>query len=245
LAADFIGTDIKTLDFDNQEKWVARATDFNPHYKHRRFTGVDMGKGEIMLRAYDKVAELKRSRSHHKQEIFAEIWGLSKFNEQSVTRIEYQLRRSKLREFADVEKTQQIDTVDDLTNSLKSLWRYLTTEWTKLTETPVDRNHNQSKSKASEFWQQVRSVVWTGAFGQVRNHPLKLKDIVMLRKQARGILMSVCACLEVESDDINTIVQLCQELIDEDLRKFFDSHSGTFIRKMNTKRNASKSTLAG
>ena len=243
LAADFIGVDIKTLDFDNQEKWVARATDFNPHYKHRRFTGVDLGKGDIMLRCYDKVTELKRSRSAHKQQIFSEIWGSRKFDERPVTRVEYQLRRPKLREFADEEK-HKIDTVHDMIESLRSLWNYLTTEWTKHTESAVDRNHHQSRSKASEFWQRVRGVVWTGVFSMVRDHPVKHKDIEMLRKQARGILMSVCACLEVEPDDIDKIVHLCKGLIEEDLHQVFENQAA-FVKRMRTKRNEARASLAG
>ena len=243
LAADFIGVDIKGLDFDNQEKWIARATDFNPHYKHRRFTGVDLGKGDIMLRCYDKVTELKRSRSQHKQQIFSEIWGSRKFDERPVTRVEYQLRRPKLREFSDDEQ-HKVDTVHDLVESLRSLWRYLTTEWTKHTESAVDRNHHQSRSKASEFWQKVRAVVWTGVFSQVRDHPVKHKDIVMLRKQARGLLMSVCACLEVEPDDIDKIVHLCKGVIEEDLHEFFENEKA-FVKKMQIKRNEARATLAG
>jgi len=266
LAADFIGTDIKAVDLCDQSKWIAKAQsfnphekiplfrdhgqepesndiDFNPHYIHRRLTGVDMGKGNLMLRIYDKVTELKRSRAAHKQQIFSEIWGLDRFDDQSVTRVEYQVRRPKLREFADAEG-MRIDTVADLVHSIRSLWAYLTTEWTRHTATPVNRNHNQSKAKVSEFWQKVQAVVWSGVFGYVRTHPVKHKDIVMLRKQARGILMSVCATLEVEPDDIDKIVYLCKELIEEDLHQYFEDERA-FVNKMLTKRNDARATLAG
>jgi len=87
-------------------------------------------------------------------------------------------------------------------------------------------------------------VVWTGVFGYVRTHPVKHKDIVMLRKQARGILMSVCASLEVEPDDIDKIVHLCKGVIEEDLHAYFQDEY-TFIEKMITKRNEFRATLAG
>ena len=160
-----------------------------------------------------------------------------------MTRVEYQIRRPKLREFVN-DEGHRIDTVFDLVNCLKSLWRYLTTEWTRHTESPVNRNHNQSKSKVSEFWQKVQSVVWTGVFGYVRSHPVKHKDIDMLRKQARGILMSVCASLEVEPDDIDKIVYLCKDMIEEDLHAFFENQKD-FIHRMTTKRNEFRATLAG
>jgi len=266
LAADFIGTDIKGVDLCDQSKWIAKAQmfnphdklplfrdngqepepdeiDFSPHYIHRRLTGVDLGKGNLMLRVYDKVTELKRSKAAHKQQIFSELWGLKRFDDQSVTRVEYQVRRPKLREFADAEG-MRIDTVADLVHSLRSLWVYLTTEWTRHTAAPVNRNHNQSKAKVSEFWQKVQAVVWSGVFGYIRTHPVKHKDIVMLRKQARGILMSVCATLEVEPDDIDKIVYLCKELIEEDLHQYFQDERA-FINKMLTKRNDARATLAG
>lgn len=266
LAADFIGTDIKAVDLSDQSKWIAKARDFNPHdklpvhrgrdpepepdeldfnphYTNRRFTGIDIGKGNLMLRIYDKVTELKRTRAIHKQQIFSEIWGMKQYDDQSVTRVEYQVRRPKLREFADSED-KRIDTVADLAGALRSLWAYLTTEWTRHTSNPVNRNHNQGKAKVSEFWQKVQAVVWTGVFGYVRTHPVKHKDIVMLRKQARGILMSVCASLEVEPDDIDKIVHLCKEVIEEDLHAYFQDEY-TFIDKMITKRNEFRATLAG
>nr|WP_321465663.1 hypothetical protein [uncultured Desulfobulbus sp.] len=196
-----------------------------------------------MLRIYDKVAELKGTRATHKQQIFSEIWGVNTYDQQPVTRVEYQLRRPKLREFSDGEGNQ-INTVVDLVNALKSLWGYLTTEWTRHSDSPVNRNHNQTKAKVSEFWEKVQAVIWTGVFGYVRTHPVKHRDIVMLRKQARGILMSVCASLEVQPNDIDKIVFLCQGMIEEDLHAFFEDEQA-FIKKMETKRNEFRATLAG
>ena len=268
LAADFIGTDIKTTDLDNRSHWIALARKdsvydglklrksnvpgqesepdevaFDSHYTNRKFSGLNIGSGDMMLRIYDKVTELKRKRATNKQEVFAEIWGVNAYDEHPVTRIEYQIRRPRLREFSDTEGNQ-INTVFDLVNALKSLWAYLTTEWTRHTDSPVNRNHNQSKARVSEFWKMVQAVVWTGVFGFVRNHPVKHKDTEMLRKQARGILMSVCASFEIEPNDIDKIVYLCQEMIEEDLHRFFKDEK-KFVDKMTTKRNEFRLTLAG
>ncbi|MGD9950929.1 MAG: hypothetical protein AB7U29_21075, partial [Desulfobulbus sp.] len=217
--------------------------DFNSHYTNRKFSGITTGSGDMMFRAYDKVMELKKKRATNKQQVFAEIWGVNKYDDEPVTRLEYQIRRPRLREFSDREG-HRIDTVADLVNSLKSLWAYLTTEWLRHTEGPVNRNHNQTKAKISEFWQKVQAVVWTGVFGYVRTHPVKHKDIEMLRKQARGILMSVCASLEVEPDDIDKIVYLCKGIIEEDLHAFFEDEQA-FVEKMTVKRNEFRLTLAG
>lgn len=265
LAADFVGTDIKTTSLDQRDHWIALARNdgdydgirvrkdinepepdelaFDRHYTNRRFSGLNIGSGDMMLRVYDKVTELKRSRATHKQQIFAEAWKLNSYDEQPVTRVEYQIRRPRLREFSDREG-HPINTVKDLCNALKSLWHYLTTEWTRHAGSTVNRNHNQTKSKISEFWQKVQAVVWTGVFGYVRTHPVKHRDIEMLRQQARGCLMSVCASLEVEPDDIDKIVHLCKGLIEEDLHAFFKNQKA-FIDRMTTRRNEYRATLAG
>jgi hypothetical protein len=267
LAADFIGTDIKTINIESQERWIAKSTgfnargeipisntavrppdgsvDFSSRFTHRRFTSLTIGsRSGMVLNIYDKVTELKTTHSAHKQEIFAEIWGLDKFNDQPVTRVEYRIRRPNLREFSDIDKKHKIDTVEDLIHSLRSLWQYLTVNWTKHTEKDVDRNHHQSRAKASEFWKKVRSVVWSGIFGLIRNRPVTHKDVVMLRKQACGILMSVCACFDVRSDDIDKIVYLCQEFIEKDLHHLFQDQKA-FIKKMKVKRNEANNTLCG
>ena len=269
LAADFIGIDIRETEVDDRSHWIALARNdgvydgievrkrpvpgqeesdpddlaFNTHYSNRKFSTLNIGSGDLMLRIYDKVTELKCKRATNKQQVFSEIWGVNTYDEFPVTRVEYQLRRPKLREFSDTEGNQ-INTTVDLVNALKSLWAYLTTEWTRHTEGPVNRNHNQTKSKVSEFWQMVQAVVWTGVFGYVRTHPVKHRDIEMLRKQARGILMTVCASLEVEPDDIDKIVYLCKEVIEEDLHRFFEDEK-KFVDKMTTKRNEFRATLAG
>jgi len=158
LAADFIGTDIKATDLDNRGHWIALARNdgvydgikvrkppvpgqepepdelaFDSHYTNRKLSGLNIGSGDLMLRIYDKVTELKRKRATNKQQVFSEIWGLKTYDEEPVTRIEYQIRRQKLREFSDTEGNQ-INTVFDLVNALKSLWAYLTSEWTRHTE---------------------------------------------------------------------------------------------------------------
>lgn len=244
IAADFVGTDIKALDLEDQNKWIMKSTTYDLYYKHRRFSGLAIGKGDLMLRIYDKVLELKTQRATHKQEVFAEIWDVPSYDTKPVTRVEFQIRRPKLREFNKENEENRIDTVSDLAESLTSLWKYLTKDWVRHTLKAVDReNKNQTKSVLSEFWTNVRSIVWTGLLEFTRNHPPKHKDIDSLRKQARGILMSICAALGIAPDDIDKIVAISQDLIEEDLHEFF-SREEEFIRKMKIKSNEALSILS-
>ncbi len=235
LAVDFIGLDIKTLDIANQDRWIHRSHIFDPHYKHRKLTGVSIGKGDIMLRVYDKVAELKGSE--HKQEVFTDLWQVSSYDEYPVTRVEYQLRRPVLKEFQHLEFCNGVHTVKNFLFAIKSLWFYCTSDWAAFNKTIVDRkNKNQSKAKCSEFWKIVRSVPWTGLHEMRREKPVKHKNIEALRKQARGIFMSIAAFFISNPDDINKIVKQSQALLEQDLRELYKEES-KFIRKMTQKRN--------
>ncbi|MDH4318545.1 MAG: hypothetical protein OEV64_09170, partial [Desulfobulbaceae bacterium] len=63
------------------------------------------------------------------------------------------------------------------------------------------------------------------------------KDIDALRKQARGILMSICAAFGMNSDDIRMITDVSHALIETDLREFFKDRE-EFIKRMNKKKTA-------
>ena len=77
LAADFIGTDIKATDLDNRGHWIALARNdgvydgikvrkrpvpgqepesdelaFDSHYTNRKFSGLNIGSGDLMLRIF-------------------------------------------------------------------------------------------------------------------------------------------------------------------------------------------------
>jgi hypothetical protein len=235
LAVDFIGIDIKTLGLENQDRWIQRSHSFAPYYQHRKLTGVSMGKGDFMLRVYDKVTELKRSE--HKQEIFKELWKTDTYDSYPVTRVEYQLRRPVLKEFNHLEYCNGIDSVKQLYFGLRALWKYATTDWARFMATMVDRdNKHQSRALYSDFWEIVRSVVWTGIDELRREKKTKHKNIEALRKQARGILMSIAAFFVSSSEEIDHIVSHSQELIEKDLREFFEDKS-KFIKRMDKKRN--------
>lgn len=235
LAVDFIGLDIKTLGLENQDRWIQRSHSFAPYYHHRKLTGISMGKGDFMLRVYDKVTELKRSE--HKQEIFRELWKTDTYDSYPVTRVEYQLRRPVLKEFNHLEYCNGIDTVKQLYFGLRALWKYATTDWARFMATMIDRdNKHQSRALYSDFWEIVRSVVWTGIEELRREKKTKHKNIEALRKQARGILMSIAAFFVSSSEEIDHIVSHSQELIEKDLREFFEDKS-KFIKRMDKKRN--------
>jgi len=70
---DFLNTDISSLGIEDEDQWVSRVHKFNNHKDRKMLSGITLGKGDIMLKIYEKALELERSKN--KQEVFAYLWG--------------------------------------------------------------------------------------------------------------------------------------------------------------------------
>lgn len=232
MASDCIETSLQDLPVARQEQWITRAHKFSVNYDRGKFTGISVGKGDLMLRIYDKVQEL-RTQSTHKQPIFKEVWGMKTFDEKPVTRIEFQVRRAALREFS-----PKVDTLDDLKNSLSSLWHYLTNEWCRLAMAPVDtENKHQARAIIHPFWGQVQGVVWSGDSEVVRKKIYPVKDLEKIRGQLVGLVQSVAAILKREPDDIEGIIAFGQGYIESGLRRLYKDRPAEFVKRMRRKKN--------
>ena len=236
LAADFIGQAIELLDFTNENQWIHKASSFTVHNHNRKLSGISIGKGDIMLRIYDKVLELQSA--HHKQEVFSDLWGVEYAKELNVTRVEYQLRRPVLKDFTGSEYCKEgLTSVDDLLKGLNALWLYCTFDWARFVKTLVDRdNNNQSQALISDFWSIVRCVVWQAVYDLRRTKKMKHKNITALRAQARGIMMSVVSFFVRDPEDIEEIVSRSNALLEADLREFYKDEE-KFIKRMYQKQN--------
>ena len=230
LAADFVGTNINFLHIEDEARWVSRVHKFNIHKDRRKLSGITLGKGNIMLRVYDKVLELQNSP--HKQIVFAEIWGTEIYTERPVTRVEFQLRRSVLKEFEN-----KIETVKSLLFSLKALWQYCTLSWCRFCQQAVDRNHNQSKAKNSAFWDTASSLEWTGVQNIERKKRRQNKSIDQIKANMRGIAMTVSAFYDPHPEDLDHIVGISQDILRDELTKLYKDDLPTFTERMKRKRN--------
>lgn len=230
LTTDFIGQDIRLLPVANQDHWITRAHDFAPHFSRKELTGISVGKGNFMLRIYDKIGELKKHTD--KQELFKDVWGVQTFDEKPVSRIEFQIRRPILKEFIPI-----INNLVDLENCLDSLWQYCCGNWCRLTSESVDRNHHQSRAENHPFWNMALDVDWASAIKIRREKRYVQKDQNRILKQARGLCMSLCAIREREPDDLEGVVTLSQMEIEKGLRELFKEDKEEFVRRMNKKIN--------
>ena len=237
LAVDFIGLDINTLPIQKQENWINRAHNFASYYARRKFTGCIVGKGDLLLRVYDKVLQLQNEP--HKQHYFKTIWGLGFFGEQPVTRVEFQMRRPILRDFY-----PPITTLGDLKNCLAAVWKYCSENWCRLADGPVDRNHHQSRAEIHPWWLKVQEAEWEGTRDSYRVTRQICKDISRNRAYGVGNYMTVAASYGCKPDDINEIVILAREALTLDLRRKHQEDSEEFERQMKRKWNETTGPLS-
>ncbi|MGV1098704.1 hypothetical protein ACUUL3_04755 [Thiovibrio sp. JS02] len=236
LCVDLIGQDIKETPVGNMDYWITRAVTFSPHFTHRKLTGVSIGSGDMMLRVYDKIQEMK-TVSRHKIEPFMQIWEVDSIEDLDVTRVEFQVRRSILKEFKFL-GGKPINTLNDLNNSLSSLWSYLINDWARLTSAPVDREHNhQSRAESHSIWQQLKKADFSGLLHVVRSTVETVCDMESLRLQMAGLGMSLAAAIGRSRKDVEQIIASAQGFLEGTIRRLFREDEEDFAKRMDKKHN--------
>jgi len=205
---DIVGN-IEETGITDINRVVTRANYSSIHTHRRKVTGVQFGKSTILFRAYDKLQEMKEKQDIEKAlRFYQEIWKIPLST--PVTRVEFQIRREALKEMG-------IDTLKDLLRKKDDLWKYLTTEWFRHTEKPVDReNKNQRHSKISAFWEAV-SEIKKRTIDIVRDRTQKFIHYKALMSQARGLLLNIVAATGVMAEDGYGIIDTASNLIRKEL----------------------------
>ncbi len=151
LFADFTCAGFNA-DFD-QAEWVTRAELVAKYYRRPHFSGWAIGQGGVISsRMYDKTLEIKQQS--HKTWLY-ELWAVAGWDEaEIVLRQEFQLRREALKQLG-------VTTVDSLMTDQVSLWRYLSTEWLRLT-IPSATDATQTRWPTHPLWAGLQGVFETG-----------------------------------------------------------------------------------
>jgi hypothetical protein len=161
---------------------VTRARDINPYTQHRELTGFAIGKNDISARFYDKPVEI--ARQSRKFWMF-DIWGTdTPPGEHRIIRIEFQLRREKI-------KLLGVDTLNQLDDRLPGIWAYCTQNWLRVVQ---DASVHHTQQKLRPWW----PVVQNGFPGAQGAEPLVLSRAVnadreLVARQALGCLASLFA----------------------------------------------------
>jgi hypothetical protein len=131
------------IDFD-EDCFVSRANKDSKHREDGKVQTFTFGKGDVVLRMYDKIAEIKQQSE---KSWFYELWGGL---DQDVWRIEWQVRKEVLRNYG-------IKTFDDLYNKLGNLLKYLSEEHDTLRQPNGDSN--RSRWPLHPLWEDVQERV--------------------------------------------------------------------------------------
>ena len=161
---------------------VTQAANSAIYHSHKELTGISIGRGDMSARIYDKGREIE---SQSGKTWFHDLWKLDENPDgMKVIRIEFQLRRSPLRELG----FKEIDTI---VLGLEHLWAYCTQKWLKFQSNP-GCHHTQRQTLP--WWKTVQ----TSFLGLCEGEPLiRAKaienDKKRLRQQATGLCSSLIA----------------------------------------------------
>ena len=138
LATDIQGYEFSPLDFYrikslSKNRAVYSQEEENSYFSNQRFTGMTFGKGDFMLRIYNKTIEINKN----KKKGFIEVlkWqNHENFDKNSnVWRIEGQIRRDKLKELCmnetiiddngnEIKLTSNLDSLETVLRAIPSIW---------------------------------------------------------------------------------------------------------------------------
>ena len=130
-------------DFD-ESHFVSVASKDSKHREDRRLQTLMFGRDDVVLRLYDKVAEI--NQQSHKTWFYALWTGVC----EDVWRVEWQVRKPLLRSFG-------IRTLDDLFERQGDVLRHLTSEHTTLRVPNADSN--RSRWPLHPLWQDLQQRV--------------------------------------------------------------------------------------
>ncbi|MCI5143939.1 MAG: hypothetical protein D3923_00085 [Candidatus Electrothrix sp. AR3] len=241
MAVDLLDVDFNQTGFDNIRRWVTKANQYNIHGEYRTPNYIAFGKGQFMLRIYNKTGELKEGSK--KESFFHALWAehVQALPPKKVTRIEFQIRRTKIKEL-------QIKTVGELAKKLNSIWNYCVNKWCRFCATDISeedrKNNNQQRYTTAFIWEFVRSIRFNGAkVYKIKFHKVKCVNVEALQKQAAGCLLAICAAKGMEPDDYERHIVSSFGMIDEQIRQNYKGDSAEYIRKIETKYNAAHLTV--
>jgi hypothetical protein len=133
---------LPTVDF-TEDHFVSRTNKDSQHRENGRVQTFTFGRDNIVLRVYDKVAEVEQQSD---KVWFFTLWG----QDRDVWRIEWQVRKDVLREFG-------IVTFEDLRKCQGDLLRYLCTDHTTLRVPEGDGN--RSRWPLHPLWQDLQARI--------------------------------------------------------------------------------------
>lgn len=179
---------LPVVDFD-EDSFVSLASKDAQHRRDRKVQTFKFGEGDVVLRVYDKCAEVRESSG---KTWFHDLWGGVT---EHVWRIEFQVRKALLRRFG-------IRTFADLFDSCGDVLRYLVTEHTTLRVRQADSN--RSRWPLHPLWallqQHVATLPAQGVVREVDKDARLLEQMLRLAVSVEGYVKRSAAIENVRRD---------------------------------------------
>jgi len=173
---------VDEIDFD-EDHFVSRSKKDTRYRKDHTLQTLQFGKDEIVLRVYDKIAEIEE-KSH--KEWFYDLWNTEP--EQKVWRIEWQVRKAILKRFG-------IHNLQDLQDGVGDILRYLSCEHETLREPNSDSN--RSRWPLHPLWEdlqkQIESFCAQGLYRSIDTDSLLDERLLRIAISIHGYLKMVAA----------------------------------------------------
>jgi hypothetical protein len=171
-------------------------SDYSMYRVGKRDTSFNLGRGDVRLRVYEKVLECIRN-IEKVAALISHRWGVLPAE---AVRVEFQLRRGKLKELG-------VDGLGSWLERRAAIVEYLTHGWFRLTAGPVDRKH-PDRTPVLPQWREVQDAMatWTGTgppvdLGPIPTQPMPPEHYI---KTIVGSLKSYFARRGVEIDSNET-----------------------------------------
>ena len=140
-----------------EERVITYARKRAFYMEGQAYTGVMVGSGKLLMRAYDKVAELRANPDDDKRQYLRDHrWGGRVPD--CALRVEFQLRREAIKSFG-------VDSVEDWIAKRAGVAAELTQGWFRVVDDAGRASGNQSRATVTSEWHEVMEAftAWAGA----------------------------------------------------------------------------------
>ncbi|MEQ9490195.1 MAG: hypothetical protein RIM72_14510 [Alphaproteobacteria bacterium] len=204
----------------HKEHFASRCQKFSMHGGSNRIQTIQLGKGDTVIRLYDKVAEIEEVS---KKAWFYRLWN----RDRDVWRLEFQIRGQRLKESG-------IRSLADLADYQWDLLRELATNHTRLLQPTGDTN--KSRWPLHPIWVELQRLIesapQTGLAQDVWSSDAIHIRIEQLAASVAGQMKALAAMKHVlwPGEDVPTIEETCDWLEDWQHYQNADSTWNTDVR---------------
>jgi hypothetical protein len=203
---------LSQIDFDD-DAFMSLSSKDGRWREDREFQTFQFGVGDVVLRVYDKVAEI--AQQSHKTWLF-ELWGCA----EKVWRIEWQVRKSLLRRFG-------IRTFVDLEERQGDALRYLATEHDTLRIPSADEN--RSRWPLHPLWvdlqERIKALPGLGIYREIEEGTAIDERLMRIAISMYGYMKRVGAIYRIKNGEDTVSREQAAAFLERYIRKVHDPMS--------------------